>query len=237
MFTVAAFYLFAPLPDPAGLRVVLRDVAMAQGVRGTVLLASEGVNGTIAGTAAAVERVLGAIREVPGFKELQAKFATTGEMPFKRLKVRLKREIVTMGVTLDSAAVRGTYVAPKDWNALISQDDVAVIDTRNGFEVALGSFAGAIDPRTAAFGAFPDWWRTNAARFEGKRIAMFCTGGVRCEKATAWLVAEGVPGVHHLEGGILRDLAEVPEAASLWKGACFVFDERVAVGHGMTPTG
>lgn len=235
MVTIAAFYLFAPLPDPVGLQAVLRCVA--EGVRGTILLAPEGVNGTVAGEPGAVERVLSAIRDVPGFKELRAKYAMTEAMPFRRLKLRLKRQIVTMGATLDVLGERGVYVAPKDWNALISMPDVAVIDTRNGFEVALGSFAGAIDPGTASFGAFPDWWQANADRFQGKRIAMFCTGGIRCEKATAWLVAQGVPGVHHLEGGILGYLAAVPEGASLWQGKCFVFDERVAVGHGVTPQG
>ena len=237
MFTVAAFYRFAPLPDPVGLLAVLRRVAGAEGVRGTILLAPEGVNGTVAGSAEGVERVLRAIRDVAGFNGLQARSATAGAIPFRRLKVRLKREIVTMGVTLQGSAGRGVPVAPGDWNALISRADVAVIDTRNAFEVALGTFRGAIDPGTASFGAFPDWWRANAARFEGKQVAMFCTGGIRCEKAVAWLEAEGVQGVHHLEGGILRYLAEVPERASLWNGACFVFDERVALGHGPTPAG
>ncbi len=236
MITVAAFYLFAPLPCPAILRTSLLAVAGPSGVRGTILLAPEGVNGTIAGKAAAVGEVLAALRAEPGFGGLEAKQSQAETMPFQRLKVRLKREIVTMGVTLtDPAAARGSYVAPLDWNALITAPDVAVIDTRNGFEVAMGSFAGAIDPGTATFGAFPDWWRANADRLRGKRIAMFCTGGIRCEKATAWLVAEGVPGVHHLEGGILRYLEEVPEAQSLWRGGCFVFDERVVVGPGVVP--
>ena len=236
MVTVAAFYLFAPLPAPAALRASLRDAADAQGVRGTILLAPEGVNGTIAGTDAGVARVLDAIRAVPGFMALQAKHAASPAMPFRRMKVRLKREIVTMGVALtDPGATRGTHVGPQDWNALIAEPDVAVIDTRNAFEVAMGTFAGAIDPGTDTFGAFPDWWRANAPRFSGKRIAMFCTGGIRCEKATAWLVAQGVPGVHHLDGGILRYLEEMPEAQSQWRGGCFVFDERVAVGHGLAP--
>lgn len=237
MVTVAAFYRFAPLPDPAALRASLLGVARDAGVRGTVLLAPEGVNGTVAGERDGVERVLGAIREVPGFNGLQAKLSEAPAMPFQRLKVRLKREIVTMGVPLsDPAAARGAYVAPQDWNALIASPNVAVIDTRNGFEVAMGTFQGAIDPGTATFGGFPDWWRANAQALEGKRIAMFCTGGIRCEKATAWLVAQGVPGVHHLEGGILRYLDEVPQAQSLWRGGCFVFDERVTVGHGPAPT-
>ena len=237
MVTVAAFYLFALLPDPAGLRASLLAVARDAGLRGTILLASEGVNGTIAGDIGAVERVLEAIRCVPGFAGLQATFSAAPAMPFQRLKLRLKREIVTMGVALtDPAAARGTYVAPQDWNALIAAPDVAVIDTRNGFEVAMGSFAGAIDPGTDSFGAFPDWWRANADRLAGKRIAMFCTGGIRCEKATAWLVAQGVLRVHHLQGGILRYLEEVPTAQSRWRGGCFVFDERGAVGNGLLPS-
>ena len=236
MVTVAAFYRFAPLPDPAGLRASLLDAAREAGVRGTILLAPEGVNGTIAGDDAGVGRVLATIRAVPGFAGLPAKVSHAPATPFQRLKVRLKREIVTMGVPLtDPAAARGAYVAAQDWNALIAAADVAVIDTRNAFEVAMGTFEGAIDPATDRFGAFPDWWRANAERLAGKRIAMFCTGGIRCEKATAWLVAQGVPGVHHLEGGILRYLEVVPESESLWRGGCFVFDERAALGHGLTP--
>ena len=236
MVTIAAFYRFAPLPAPAALRAALLGVARDAGLRGTILLAREGVNGTIAGDEDGIERVLAAIRAVPGFAALQAKRSHAPAMPFQRLKVRLKREIVTMGVVLsDPAAARGTYVPPQDWNALIAAPDVAVIDTRNTFEVATGSFAGAINPGTTAFGGFPDWWRANADRFGGKRIAMYCTGGIRCEKATAWLVAQGVPGVHHLDGGILRYLETVPASESRWRGGCFVFDDRVALGHGLTP--
>ncbi|MGQ0566889.1 MAG: oxygen-dependent tRNA uridine(34) hydroxylase TrhO [Gemmobacter sp.] len=231
MVTVAAFYRFARLPAPAVLRAPLLDVARDAGVRGTILLATEGVNGTIAGDG--VDSVLSAIRALPGFEGLTARLSTAPAMPFQRLKVRLRREIVTMGYPLPGPdTTQGTPVPPAQWNALTAAPDVAVIDTRNAFEVAMGSFAGAIDPGTASFGAFPAWWRANAARFAGKRIAMFCTGGIRCEKASAWLVAQGVPGVHQLQGGILRYLDEVPQADSLWRGDCFVFDERVTVGHG-----
>jgi UPF0176 protein len=155
-------------------------------------------------------------------------------MPFDRLKVRLKREIVTMGVpAADPSKGTGAYVPPAEWNALISAPDVAVIDTRNAYEVAIGTFRGAIDPGTDSFGEFPAWWEANRDRFAGQRLAMFCTGGIRCEKATAWLVAQGVEGVHHLQGGILKYLEEVPEEDSLWDGDCYVFDRRVSVGHGL----
>ena len=236
MFTVAAFYHFAPLPDPAALREMLRGLAQDTALRGTIILAPEGINGTVAGHDNGIECLLSALHAVPGFAPLMARRTQAASMPFRRLKVRLKREIVTMGRALAGPQMQvGTYVEPQDWNALIAAPDVAVIDTRNAFEVAMGSFKGAVDPVTATFAGFPDWWQTNAARFEGKRIAMFCTGGIRCEKATAWLVAQGVPQVHHLRGGILRYLADVPEDRSLWRGACFVFDERVALGHGLTP--
>ncbi|MGI1662576.1 rhodanese-related sulfurtransferase [Palleronia sp. KMU-117] len=234
MVTVAAFYRFAPLPDPAAHRGPLAQLACGAGVRGSILLAPEGVNGTIAGTDEGVGRVLGALRAIPGFEDLEWKESRADTMPFDRLKVRLKREIVTMGrPEADPARGVGTYVPPAEWNALISASDVAVIDTRNDYEVAIGTFRGAIDPGTASFGDFPAWWEANRARFEGKRIAMFCTGGIRCEKATAWLVAQGVQGVHHLEGGILKYLEDVPEADSLWDGDCYVFDRRVSVGHGL----
>ncbi len=159
-------------------------------------------------------------------------------MPFARLKVRLKREIVTMGQPgVDPASGTGHYVEPADWNALISAPDVAVIDTRNAYETAIGSFAGAIDPGTSAFRDFPAWWQENRARFEGKRIAMFCTGGIRCEKSTNYLLGQGVDQVFHLRGGILKYLEQVPEADSLWQGQCFVFDQRVSLGHGLQPGG
>lgn len=234
MVTVAAFYRFAPLPDPAAHRGPLAQLACGAGVKGSILLAPEGVNGTIAGTGEGVGRVLGALRAIPGFEGLEWKESRAEAMPFDRLKVRLKREIVTMGrPDADPARGVGTYVPPAEWNALITAPDVAVIDTRNDYEVAIGTFRGAIDPGTASFGDFPAWWEANRARFAGKRIAMFCTGGIRCEKATAWLVAQGVGGVHHLEGGILKYLEEVPEADSLWNGDCYVFDRRVSVGHGL----
>ncbi len=234
MFTVAALYKFTPFGNPAGMKSALADVACANGVKGTLLLAPEGINGTIAGAREGVDAVIDHIRTMPGCADIEWKESAAEQMPFQRLKVRLKREIVTMGQpNVDPTASVGTYVAPSDWNALISRDDVAVIDTRNDYEVAIGSFDGAVDPETRSFGEFPAWWLANAQRFEGKTIAMFCTGGIRCEKATNYLKAHGVEDVFHLKGGILKYLEDVPEAESRWSGECFVFDGRVSVRHGL----
>ncbi|KAA9006958.1 oxygen-dependent tRNA uridine(34) hydroxylase TrhO [Histidinibacterium aquaticum] len=234
MFTVAALYRFTPFDDPGALKGPLAACACAAGVKGTLLLAPEGINGTIAGTREGIDRVLAHIRELPGCADLEWKESTARDMPFGKLKVRLKREIVTMGrAEVDPRRAVGRYVPPGEWNALISAPDVAVIDTRNGYEVAIGSFENAVDPKTESFGDFPDWWEANRDRFEGKRIAMFCTGGIRCEKSTNWLIQQGVEEVYHLQGGILKYLEDVPEDESLWHGDCFVFDERVSVGHGL----
>lgn len=235
MFTVAALYHFARFDDPAALRGPLLDLCRAQGVSGTILLAPEGVNGTIAGTAPAIALVLAHIRGLPGCAGLVWKQSHAAVQPFNRMKVRLKREIVTMGQPdVDPLAAVGHYVTPADWNALISAPDVAVIDTRNDYEVGIGSFAGAVDPQTKSFGEFPAWWADNKDRFHNKRIAMFCTGGIRCEKSTNYLLSQGVAEVFHLQGGILKYLEEVPQDQSLWQGECFVFDGRVSVGHGLT---
>ena len=234
--TVAALYRFTRFADPAALKPALEQVARAGGVKGTLLLAGEGINGTIAGPRKGIDAVLAHIRALPGCADLEVKESLADEMPFLRLKVRLKREIVTMGVDgVDPVREVGTYVHPADWNALIARDDVAVIDTRNAYEVGIGSFTGAIDPGTQSFGDFPEWWRANAQRFAGKAVAMFCTGGIRCEKATSFLKGQGVDEVYHLKGGILKYLEDVPEAESAWQGACFVFDGRVSVGHGLAP--
>ncbi|MDR5652734.1 rhodanese-related sulfurtransferase [Ruixingdingia sedimenti] len=233
MFTVAALYHFAPLDDLPARRDALRAALAADGVRGTILLAAEGVNGTIAGTPAAIARALDTIRALPGCAGLEWKESHAAQMPFGRLKVRIKREIVTLGQPADPARRVGTHVPAADWNALITAPDVVVIDTRNDYEVAIGTFTGAVDPGTRSFGDFPGWWAANRERFHNKRIAMFCTGGIRCEKASSWLLDQGVDEVFHLHGGILKYLEDVPEADSLWQGECFVFDGRVAVGHGL----
>ncbi|MFL0671995.1 MAG: rhodanese-related sulfurtransferase [Erythrobacter sp.] len=238
MIHVAALYQFTAFPDPGALRAPLLEHCAAHGVKGTLLLAHEGINGTIAGEAAALDAVLAAIRALPGCAGLEVKFSAAPEMPFGRMKVRVKREIVTMGEPdLDPAASVGRYVAPQDWNALIADPETLVIDTRNDYEVAIGSFAGAVDPRTRAFRDFPAWFREHReALLAGKRrVAMFCTGGIRCEKSTSFLRREGVEEVYHLRGGILKYLEDVPEADSLWRGECFVFDERVSLGHGLAP--
>jgi UPF0176 protein len=236
--TVAALYRFARFTDLAALRASLLDACEAAGIKGTLILAPEGINGTIAGSADGIGSVLASIRALPGCADLDVKFSAAGAMPFGRLKVRVKREIVTMGEPdIDPLASVGTYVAPHDWNALISDPETIVIDTRNDYEVAIGTFTGAINPETRSFREFPAWFRRERERLLGAgkapRVAMFCTGGIRCEKSTAFLKAEGVEEVYHLKGGILRYLEDVPTEQSLWQGECFVFDERVALGHGL----
>ncbi|MBD8546976.1 oxygen-dependent tRNA uridine(34) hydroxylase TrhO [Sphingomonas sp. CFBP 8760] len=231
---IAALYRFARFADPAAIRAHLEAVAEAAGIRGTLLIAGEGINGTIAGSDDGIETMLAAIRALPGCADLAPKFAEAAAIPFHRLKVREKREIVTMGVPdIDPLDDVGTYVAPADWNALIDDPDTVVVDTRNDYEVAIGSFKGAVDPATASFRDFPAWVAAHRDDLAGKRVAMFCTGGIRCEKATAYLKREGVDDVFHLDGGILRYLEEMPAADSRWQGECFVFDERVAVGQGL----
>ena len=237
---IAALYQFARFDDPKTLRAPLLALCEENGVRGTLLLAREGINGTIAGSDSGVEAVLRHIRTMPGCDAIEVKESRAEGLPFHRTKVRLKKEIVTMGQPdLDPLAGVGTYVAPEDWNALISDPDTIVIDTRNDYEVQIGSFEGAIDPQTTSFREFPEWFRAKRAELEAEgrspKIAMFCTGGIRCEKSTAFARAEGVEDVFHLKGGILNYLEHVPEDESLWRGECFVFDERVSVGHGLAP--
>lgn len=233
MLTVAALYHFTRFDDPDALRAPLKAVAIASDVRGSLLVAPEGINGTIAGPRDGVEAVLAHIRALPGCSGMEWKESFATEAPFGKLKVRLKREIVSMGAPgLDPTSV-GDHVSAAEWNALISAPDVAVIDTRNAYEVEIGTFEGAVDPGTDSFRDFPAWWEANKARFANQRIAMFCTGGIRCEKSTAYLKSQGVQDVFHLKGGILQYLENVPKEDSLWQGGCFVFDERVAVGHGL----
>ena len=216
------------------MRGPLQDVCDAQAVKGSLLIAGEGINGTIAGTRDAVDLVLAYLRSLPGCADLEHKESVASDMPFLRMKVKLKKEIVTMGQPqVDPTLNVGNYVMPEDWNDLISQDDVVLIDTRNDYEFSIGSFEGAIDPETASFRDFPAWWEANKDRFHNKRVAMFCTGGIRCEKSTNYLLGEGVQDVFHLKGGILKYLEEVPQEKSMWEGECFVFDSRVSVGHGL----
>ncbi len=239
-YQIAAFYKFFAFPDFETRKADLAQTLCGAGVKGTVLLAAEGVNGTIAGTPDGIAMALAALRALPGAADLEAKFSEAGEMPFLRLKVRLKKEIVTMGVPgTDPNALVGTYVEPADWNALISDPDTVLIDTRNDYEYAIGTFEGAIDPETRTFREFPDWFRAFRERLEAEgrtpKVAMFCTGGIRCEKATSFVKAEGIEDVYHLKGGILKYLETVPETDSKWRGECFVFDERVSVKHDLSP--
>jgi len=231
---VAALYHFARLAEHEELQKPLADLCDGSGIRGTLLLAREGVNGTIAGPRSAIDAVLEYLRAIPGLKALEHKESSAHKMPFRRMKVRLKNEIVTMGVPdIDPLESVGAYVDPQDWNALISDPDTIVIDTRNDYEVGIGTFKGAINPETQTFRQFPDWVEKAELEDKTKPIAMFCTGGIRCEKATAFMRAQGYENVYHLKGGILKYLEKVPEEESLWQGSCFVFDERVAVTHGL----
>lgn len=235
---VAALYRFTRFADHAALREPLLAACNANGIRGTLLLASEGINGTIAGSPEGIDAVLAHIRALPDCADVDVKFSAASSMPFHRMKVRLKREIVTMGQPgIDPRHTVGTYVDPAEWNDLIADPETIVIDTRNDYEVAVGTFERAIDPKTATFRDFPDWFRAQRDQLlgEGKapKVAMFCTGGIRCEKSTAFLKQEGVEEVFHLKGGILKYLETVPEEESLWRGECFVFDQRVTVGHGL----
>ena len=232
--TVAAFYRFHPLVDIAAIREKLLPALKTAGARGSVLLAEEGVNGTLAAPADQIETALNAVVALCGLPELDRKYSKAPALPFLRLKVRLKKEIVTIGnVKANPNELVGEYVEAKDWNALISDPDVIVIDTRNDYEVRIGTFQNAIDPSTESFSQFPAWVNKNLHNMKGKKIATFCTGGIRCEKATSFMRHEGFENVYHLKGGILKYLEEIPPEQSLWDGACYVFDERVAVGHGL----
>jgi UPF0176 protein len=237
-FKVAALYQFAALPDFRGLREPLRVVCADLGLKGSVLLAHEGINGTVAGSPEGIDTFVAELQRGPLFDgrldNLELKFSRASEMPFQRLKVRLKKEIVTLGdAAVDPTRQVGTYVEPSDWNALISAPDTLVVDTRNAFEVAMGTFEGAIDPGLKSFGQFKDFAAQRLDPAKHRKIAMFCTGGIRCEKASAYLLARGFDEVYHLKGGILRYLEGIPEKESRWRGECFVFDERLALGHGL----
>ena len=228
---IAAFYKFVPLPDYASLRAPLLKACREAGVRGSILLASEGINACIAGEDRAVEFVLTSLRRDPRLADLLVKDAWHERIPFRRMKVRLKNEIVAMKAPgIDPTRQVGEYVEPRDWNALIGQDDVLLIDARNDYETQLGSFRGALNPGTESFSELPAALAARLDPARHKRLALFCTGGIRCEKATSLLLARGFDEVYHLRGGILQYLAETPAQQSLWEGRCFVFDERGAVG-------
>ncbi|MBL8846281.1 MAG: rhodanese-related sulfurtransferase [Hyphomicrobium zavarzinii] len=234
--TVTAFYKFVSLADLPGLREILLARARDTGIKGTILLAPEGINATIAGTDEAIRAFLADLRAEARFADLVSKESYADEIPFRRLKVKIKREIVTLRrPEADPARQVGTYVKPEDWNALIKDPDVILIDTRNAYEVGIGTFKNAIDPRTQSFGEFPDYVAANLDPAKHPRVAMFCTGGIRCEKASAFMLTQGFPEVYHLEGGILKYLETIPPEQSLWEGECFVFDERVALEHGVKP--
>jgi UPF0176 protein len=237
-YKVAAFYQFASMPDFRELREPLRAICARLKLKGSVLLAHEGINGTLAGEPGVIDEFVTELRDGAMFggrlDDLELKFSQAAELPFGRLKVRLKKEIVTLGcASADPARQVGTYVEAADWNALIETPGTLVIDTRNAFEVALGTFEGAVDPGLRNFGQFKQFAARHLDPARQPRIAMFCTGGIRCEKASAYLLARGFTEVYHLKGGILRYLEGVPEAESRWRGECFVFDERIALGHGL----
>jgi UPF0176 protein len=234
---VAALYKFVSLPECADMRPPMLAAMKANRIKGTILLAPEGINGTISGQRAGMDAFLAWLRSDRRFADIAHKESFTDEQPFYRSKVKLKKEIVTMGdASVNPTEIVGTYVAPQDWNALISDPDVLLIDTRNDYEVQIGTFQGAVNPVTQSFGEFPDFVERHLTDAKGKKVAMFCTGGIRCEKASSYLRSQGFREVYHLEGGILKYLEEVPVQDSKWLGDCFVFDQRVAVGHGLRPS-
>ncbi|CUB04033.1 oxygen-dependent tRNA uridine(34) hydroxylase TrhO [Marinomonas fungiae] len=229
---VCALYKFVQLDNYEALREPLRLTLEENGIRGTLLLASEGINGTVAGSREGIDAMLAWLDQQPGLENIVYKESYDETMPFYRTKVKLKKEIVTMGVEgVDPRKVVGTYVKPKDWNALISDPDVVLIDTRNDYEFQIGTFENAVNPKTDTFREFPQYVKENLDPEKNKKVAMFCTGGIRCEKSTAYLKEQGFEEVYHLEGGILKYLEEVPEEETMWKGECFVFDNRVSVNH------
>jgi UPF0176 protein len=233
-FVVAALYKFVRLPDYQEIVPKLKDFCNEIGLKGTLLLAAEGINGTVSGTREALDKLREYLLADSRFEGMSYKESFYEEQPFYRMKVKLKKEIVTMGVEgIDPQKIVGTYVKPRDWNALISDPEVVVIDTRNHYEYEIGTFKNALDPNTETFREFPQWVAKNLDPQKHKKIAMFCTGGIRCEKSTAYLKEQGFDQVFHLEGGILKYLEDVPEKESLWQGDCFVFDNRVAVNHSL----
>lgn len=237
-YKVAALYQFVPLSDFRELKDPLHKLCLDHGIRGTLLLAHEGINGTVAGTDEGIDALMAELRGGALFRgrldNLELKFSAASEMPFKRMKVRLKKEIVTLGDPQTDPLRRvGTYVSPADWNRLLEEPGIVLVDTRNDFEVEMGTFAGAVDPRIKRFSEFKDFVKGELDPGRHRRVAMFCTGGIRCEKASSYMLAQGFDEVFHLKGGILKYLEEVPASESRWNGGCFVFDERIALGHGL----
>lgn len=233
-YLTAALYKFVSLPDYKNLQQPLLDVCIKHNIKGTLLLALEGINGTIAGLPDDIQAVLSYLRQDPRLHDLEHKESYADKHPFYRMKVKLKKEIVTMGVEgVNPNNVVGTYVKPEDWNDLISDPDVILLDTRNDYEVHIGTFKGAVDPKTTTFREFPKFVEQNLDKTKHKKVAMFCTGGIRCEKASSYMKQQGFEEVYHLQGGILKYLENVPKEQSLWEGECFVFDQRVAVKHGL----
>ena len=232
MYEVAAFYRFVHFDDPRSLEDSLLRLCVNKNIKGTILLAQEGINGTISGSTSAVNEVLNHIRAFPNCSDLRWKTSWSSHLPFPRMKVRLKAEIVTMGQpNVDPALYTGRYVEPKNWDWFVHDPETVVIDVRNRYEVAIGTFEGAVNPQINSFREFPDWWERQRGNFQGKKIAMFCTGGIRCEKSTHFLLSQGVKEVYHLKDGILKYLEDIPQRRSLWRGLCFVFDGRVSLDH------
>jgi len=230
-YTIAAFYRFVALPDPDGLCEELRAAFSEDELCGTILLASEGVNGTVAADAPVIERLLAMLSEKAGLERAEVKFSSAEERPFGRLKIRVKQEVLAFRKAVVDPVRNGTYVQPEDWNALLADPEVLLLDTRNHYEVEMGTFAGAVDPGIVTFSDFVTYVRENLDPARDRKVAMFCTGGIRCEKASAFLLQEGFGEVFHLKGGILKYLEDVPAEESTWRGECFVFDRRTSVGH------
>ncbi|MGM3305510.1 oxygen-dependent tRNA uridine(34) hydroxylase TrhO [Anabaena sp. WFMT] len=234
ILVVAALYKFVSLPDVAEMQTILLSCCQEQGIKGTILLAQEGINGTIAGSRQAIDAVLAFLRTDPRLADLEHKESYTDTPPFEKMKVRLKREIVTLGIPeVDPNEKVGTYISPQQWNDLISDPEVTVIDTRNDYEVKIGTFKRAENPQTQIFREFPEYVSKQLDPSKHKKVALFCTGGIRCEKASSYLLSRGFAEVYHLKGGILKYLEEIPNEESLWEGECFVFDDRIAVRQGL----
>jgi UPF0176 protein len=236
MTIVTTFYHFAPLEHPASLKHALLEYMASQNIRGTITLAREGINATVAGSDAAVRALLATLRALPGFSGLKVRESVTSDIPFKRMKIKIKRELISLGAKADPSVCVGQYVTPSEWNALIAQPDVVTVDTRNDYEYAIGHFRGAVNPATRHFKEMVAFTQTHLSPERTPRVAMYCTGGIRCEKYSAYLLTQGFTEVYHLQGGILAYLETVPEVESMWEGECFVFDTRIAVGHELRPT-